>query len=175
MNTLNIDQTSNGVLIFSDPMTGALYHPCDENGIFIDLKPKDYQFVNFVSNGFDIFPINFFSENQLGWISQAISAVASIGSSLIGKSASKQANQSAEKQLRLQEQIESLKAQSAERQAALLNQQQSSLSTGTIIGLGVAGVATIGSVLYLIFSSSNEKKSIKKPLDGTEIKHKSKK
>lgn len=150
MKSLQFDVNNQGFLILSDLETKKLYYPSDEDGNFLNVLPEFYLSIKFVSDGVDVFPVNFISEQGLGWITAAIGAVASIGGALIGKKTSKQANQSAEKQLQMQQQIALLQAQAAEREAA-----NPKLSTGAVVGIAIAGVAIIGSILYLINTSTN--------------------
>lgn len=160
MKTLQFNQNDQGYLFLSDLQTGKLFYPCEPDGNFIDVLPEDFKEIHFVTDAFEIYPVAFINETGLGWIANAINAFATIGSSIIGARTTKKANEAIESQLRIQQQIETLKAQSAERQAALLNQQQSGgLSPGEIIGLGVAGIAVIGSVIFLLTSTNGETKT----------------
>lgn len=172
MKSLQFNENSQGYLVLSDLETDQLYYPSDATGTFLNVPASQYQSIQFVSNGSDIFPVNFIGEGQLGWIANAITAVASIGSSIVGNRTSKKANESAEKQLQTQQQIALLNAQSAERQAALLNQKKG-LSTGAIVGIVIAGSAIVGAVLYLVSTSNKEKTLADKKLEGVKSSTKS--
>ncbi len=167
MRSLQFNKNNQGFLVLSDLESGQLFYPCDSTGNFLTVLPEDYQSIQYVGNGIEIFPVTFITEDGLGWISSAVNAIAQIGAGIIGSRATKKANESAERQLQTQQQIEFLNAQTAERQAALLSQQQKGLSTGEMIGIAVAGAAVIGSILYLVAASSNDtKKPESKKLDG---------
>lgn len=153
MKTLQFNSNAKGNLVLSDTGTGELFYPSDSDGNFLDFVPEQYLSIKFVSNGTEIFPLSFLSEGGLGWLANAINAIASIGSSIFSNKASKEANQSAERQLQAQQQIELLRA---ERQAALINQPQAGFSTGTMVAIGVAGAAIIGSLIYLVSSNQKE-------------------
>lgn len=164
MKTLQFNTNSDGNIVLSDSENGQLFFPSDIQGNFLNVRPENYQSIQYVANGVEIFPVDFITEAGLGWLANAINAVASISSSIIGSQASKKANQSAELQLQAQQQIELLRAQTAERQNALINQQQSGMSSGEIIAIGVAGVAVVGAILYLV-STANTKEDIKVKAD----------
>lgn len=166
MRSLQFNKNNNGYLVLSDLGSDQLFYPCDSAGNFLNVLPENYQSIQFVGDGIEIFPVNFISESGLGWIANAINAVASIGASVIGSRSTKKANESAERQLQTQQQIELLNAQNAERQA-ILSQQQKGLSTGAMIGIAVAGAAVLGGILYLVSASSNDTKKPKsKKLEG---------
>ncbi|MEQ1586549.1 MAG: hypothetical protein ABL895_11765 [Cyclobacteriaceae bacterium] len=165
MRSLQFNKNNQGHLVLSDMESGQLFYPCDSAGSFLNVLPENYQSIQFVGDGTQIFPVNFITEDGLGWISAAVSAVASIGAGIIGSRSTKKANESAERQLQMQQQIELLNAQNAERQATLLSQQQQGLSTGAVVGFAMAGVAIIGSILYLV-SSNDTKKPESKKLEG---------
>lgn len=156
MRTLQFNINKDGFLILSENETGKLFYPTDVAGNFLNVPPESFQSIQFVGDGIEIFPISFISEVGLGWITNAINAAATIGSSIIGSNATKKANQSAEKQLQTQQQIELLKLQASERQNALMTKPQNGLSTGSIIAIGVAGVAVVGTILYLVTTSKTE-------------------
>lgn len=166
MRSLQFNKNAAGHLVLSDVDTSELLYPSDFSGTFINVLPEDYLSIEFVSDGVSIYPVNFISEGGLGWISSVVNAVASIGASVIGSRSSKKSNESIERQLQLQQQIELLNAQTIERQAAL-QQNKNGLSTGEIIGIALAGVTVVGSILYLVSQTGNSKKSVnKKQIEG---------
>lgn len=114
---LQFNVNSKGFLVLSDVSTGKLYYPSTEDGTFINYTPDQYKSVKYVSDAVDVFPFQL-EGSGLGWIGAAISAVGAIGGALIGGRTSKQANQSAERQLQTQLQMQQLAAMQAEREAA---------------------------------------------------------
>lgn len=162
MNTLQFNKNQKGFLVLSDLVTGKLYYPADSIGNFINVEPRDFQSILFVSDGEELWPLDFISEKGLGWIASAINAVATIGSSIFGSSASKKANASAEAQLQTQLQIQQLASQTAERQAALQAQsnQNNGLSTPAKIGIGIAALGIVGTVIFLITKQDDSDETI---------------
>lgn len=102
-------------------------------------------------------------ETGLGWLSAAVNSLANIGSAIIGSRASKNANESAERQLQTQQQIQLIAAQNTERMQALQNQSKSNtLSTGEMVGIAIAGITVIGSILYLVSSTNGNQETVSK-------------
>ena len=160
MRTLQFNQNSEGYLFLSDTQTNQLFYPSDMDGNFLNTRPEFYISIEFVSDGLNVYPVNFISESGLGWIAAAVNALANIGTAIIGSRASKNANESAERQLQTQHQIQLIAAQNVERQQALQNQSQSStLSAGEMVGIAMAGVAAVGSIIYLVTREEPTKKS----------------
>lgn len=154
MKTLSVNEIG-GRLIFNDDF-GQSYWPTDSDGNSIAVNPNNFSLVRYVTDGYRFYPITFHYGTGLGWIAQAIQAVASIGTSIIGSRATKKANESAEQQLLTQYQIETLRAQTAQR----LSQQQiqSEMTVGTKFAIGVAGAAVVGGLIYLLTSTNPPKK-----------------